>query len=255
MAKKNDTKNKIDNKKESLVKNKKKAIVISDEDFNNDEREVLIKKTQEQEQLIEILKKDNDEQNRSFSILKDQMAEMQSAFIKMQSIQSPQPKNNENKKYEIGCRLINGVTIFSPKREVELGIIYGQLLDVTEYEVDMLLKNNQNRDFFKKDVVFFSKEEDYDTFRITDRLDISDKVLEEAALNLDSNKLVDKLNEWTRDKKDDPVLHSIFYRFVELYTNGRIIRMTYTNRKTIEAYFRFTIDNAQLLLENLKKVK
>ena len=260
MAKKNETNNnKKDNKKE-LIKDKKNTVEMTElvthrTLWSVDEKEDLIKKTQEQEQLIELLKGTNNEQNRSFNILKDQMAEMQSAFIKMQSGQTTQPKNSNGKKYSIGCRLINGITLFSPKREVERRITYGQLEDVTEYEMDMLLKNNQVRDFLKKDVVYFNNEEDYDTFKITDRLDISDEILEDAALNLDPNKLVDQLNKWTREKKDDPVLHSIFYRFVELYTNGRIIRMTYTNRKAIEAYFRFTIDNAQLLLENLKAVK
>ena len=231
MAKKIEVKNKIDNTKKVSIKEKK----------SDNENEILLKKNTEQEDIIKSLQ--------------NQMAQMQSAFIKMQSGQNTQPQNNGDKKYSIGCRLINGVTLYSPKREVERRISYGQLSDVTEYEMDMLLKNGQVREFLKKDVVFFSDESDYDTFKIMNRSNISDERLEYVALNLDSNKLIDELNKWTREKKDDPVLHSLFYRFVELHTNGRIVRMTYENRKAIENYFRFTIDNAQLLLSNINKIK
>jgi uncharacterized coiled-coil protein SlyX len=218
----------------------------------------LLKKNEEQEKLINELNSKNSQTLLAFEQMQKQLQEMQSAFIKMQSSGINLNKNNvinDNEQYEIGCRLVNGVLIYSPKREIERRISYKETIFVNGYEMEMLLKSNFVRDFLAKGVLYFVNEENYKQFNIYEVMDISDKWITNTLLNLSSEEVIETLNKVTRNKKDDTVVHSIFYRIVELYKNGDGIRkMDYETLKAIEKYFNYKIDNAIRITEELKKV-
>ena len=219
-----------------------------DNDVNADK---LLNKIKEQENIISDLKTENKNTN---ELMQKQMQDMQNAIIKMQ-INNNISNSVESKKYNIGGRLINGVTIYSPKREVERRIPYKETIEVNEYEIEMLLKTQFVKDFLRKDIIFFTDEENYEKFKIYDRLDLSDEKIINMVLKYTSNDLVNELNRLTRDKKDDPVVHSLFYRIVELDMSGAIARMVHENRVAIETYFKYRIENARTLIESLKKVQ
>lgn len=202
--------------------------------------------------IVEKLKKDNKEKEKTLAVLQKQMSEMQKAFIAMQSNQGIKTTNSE--KYSVGCRLIRGFTVYSPKREVDRRIEYGQFSEFSESEINSVLTNTKMKDFFKRDVIFFGKESDYEKFKINDRLDISNERIEHIVLNYNSTKLLDQFKTWTKDGRDHQVFHSLFYRIVELYLAGKITRMTHENLVAIEKFFKYSITNAIGLMENIKKI-
>jgi hypothetical protein len=197
-----------------------------------------------------------DNQNNIIEEMKKQMQEMQKAFVTLQS-NNGQVETDNDKTVFIGCRFINGVTVYSPKRDVEVFIPYGDnnKVEMSVNEVKMCLKSNFVKDFLRKDVLYFENEEDYKTFKIFNRVELDDDKLINLLSSKNQNALVSELNKYTRDKKDDPVFHSIFYRIVKLSMDGKLGQMSYENRKTIEDYFQFSIDNGQMLIANIEKVK
>ena len=88
----------------------------------DDEKELLLKKTKEQEEVISTLTKQNIDSMSTLEMLQKQMQDMQTAFIQMQSNSKTSSVNDtSSKSYEMGSRLINGVTLYDPKRVVERG--------------------------------------------------------------------------------------------------------------------------------------
>jgi len=203
--------------------------------------------------IVEKLKKENEEKDNTLQMLQKQMSDMQAAFIKLQSMSTTPTKNSE--KFLVGCRLTQGMTLFSPKREVDRQVVYNEFSEFLESEIDSILTNPKMKDFFRRDVVFFSKESDYEKFRITGRLDISNEKIEHAVLTCNSNELLTKLNDWTKNKHDNQVLHSTFYRIVELYKLGKLAKIPIDNLDVIEKFFKFGIRDALRLVEAVEKIK
>lgn len=209
---------------------------------NNVDKEELLSTISEQNNVIEEMKK--------------QLAEMQKAFISMQSNTSTVLNNEEDDTVRIGCRFINGVPVYSPKRDIEYEIKYGEEneIEVSPNEMRMLLKTNFVREFLRKDVLYFVNDSDYDKFKITNRFYLNDDELIKLVSSKNSNHVISELNKYTRDKRDDPVFHCLFYRIVKLSMDGKLGSMPYETRKSIEEYFQFTIDNAQFLMSNIAKI-
>jgi hypothetical protein len=223
---------------------------------NNNETDLLLKTIENQKKTIENLENKNSTHENSLELMQKQFAEMQSALIKLQSNGNQyQNVTSSSNMVSLGCRFINGVTLYSPKREIDIRVPYGENIEITEDEMQMLMKTGFVRDFLKKNVIYFTDEENYKKFKIFDRYDLSDEKIAGIILNSNSNKLVVELNKYTNEKKDDPVFHSLFYRIVDLYNKGKLTTMSYEVRKTIETYFKFDIVNAQMLLYRLEAVR
>jgi hypothetical protein len=218
-----------------------------------DNTENLIDTIESQEKTILKLREENSKNNNALEILQKQFLDMQSLLLKMQ-IGNSTPSKPETKLLSLGCRLFNGVTLYSPKREVEFRVPFNEQIEITEDEMQMIMKTGFVRDFLKKDIVYFVDDENYKKYKIFDRYDLSDERIIAMVLQSKQNQLVTDLNKYTNEKKDDPVFHSLFYRIVGLYNDGKLSSMSYENRKTIEGYFGFEISNAQLLLHRFKNV-
>lgn len=236
--------------------NTKKNNVSTTESLNI-EQENLKAVNKEQENLINELNKQNEESKMAIELLTKQMQEMQAAFVKMQSSNNNiiNKSLDSNKKISIGCRLINGVTLYSPKREVEIRIPNNQAVDFNIQEIELLLKSQFVRDFLAKDVIYFTDENDYEEFKIYNRKHLDDDMLTNLVMNSDENTLNNKLFELTNNKRDDVIIHVIFYKIIELYQNGIITRMTYKNRQVIEKFFKYNMENAIMLLERVNQIK
>jgi len=216
----------------------------------------LIMENKDQKTTIRNLEEQNKESLSALEILQKQMQEMQSAFVKLQS--NSESMQSENKHtFELKCRLINGVSVYSPKREVERHIEYNKILKLDEQEMEMVLKSSFVLNFLKNDVIYFVNEKDYEKCKIYkgERSDLSDEKIINMVTKLDSSMLTIGLNKLTREKREDAVTHSLFYKIVELENSGVLHGMPHENRKTIEAYFKYKIDDARMLLANIAKIK
>jgi hypothetical protein len=187
--------------------------------------------------------------------LQKQMLDMQNAFINMQSNQQVEIKTENNEIYEIGTRFVNGVTIFSPRKEVEKEIPFNKIIEIDKNELDMLLKSNFVKDWLEKDILFFTKEDNYTKKKIKKRFDLSDEKFIDMILNNSTNKVMEIITNMTNKYKDDPVIHCVFYRIVELCSNGKLSTMPYETRKAIEKAFNFKIDDAQMLFRGFREIK
>jgi hypothetical protein len=153
---------------------------------------------------------------------------------------------------EIGCNLIMGSIISSPNNETQIDIKYNEVLTVTSSDIAAVLKNSKNRELFVKDLVYFVDETNYKFFNIKKKNDLSDKALIAIASNEDSEKLNGILDKLTSKKNDSDVMHTIFYKIVDLNTSGKLKNMTYPAREAIETYFSMKIKFAETLLKTIK---
>jgi hypothetical protein len=187
--------------------------------------------------------------------LQKQMMEMQKAFIQMQSGQKSNIKLENNDVYEIGTRFINGVTIFSPRKEVEKEIPFNKVIEIDEYELTMLLKSNFVKEWFEKDLLFFVDEGIYSQKKLKKQFDLSDETLVNHLMNKSTKEAMELISNMTKRYKDDPMIHCIFYRIVELCSNGKLSTMPFETRREIEKMFNFKIDDAQMLFRGFREIK
>lgn len=219
------------NENEEIIKNGNEVDILKEEEVKKDPKDEIIEKLQKQ------------------------MQEMQEAFIAMQSNTQKNSVDENSEIYEIGTRLVNGVTIFSPRREVEKEIPFNKIIELDKYELDMLLKSNYVREWFEKDVLFFNDKEVYKERRIKKEFDLSDEHLIDVILNKTTTKVMEEISEMTRKYKDDPMIHCVFYRIVELCSNGSLSKMPHETRRAIEKAFNFKIDDAQMLFRGFRDLK
>lgn len=185
-----------------------------------------------------------------------QMQEMQAMMISMQSKQSfSNTITNANNKVSIGCRFLNGVTVYSPNREIEIFIPYGEnnIIDFTENEMSMLLKQKFFREFLAEDVLYFINEEDYARYSIKKIMSLDDDSIIDILDGKENLKSV--FDKYTNSKRNDPVSHVLFYTIVNLVDKNKISRLGIGVQREIEDYFNFKIDDARERLMFLDMVK
>ena len=205
--------------------------------------------------VTEEVKNEIDPKDAMIEQLKEQMQQMQAALIAMQGNDKNKAVGENSTIYEIGTRLVNGVTIYSPRREVEKEIPFNKIIELDKYELDMLLKSNYVKEWLEKDVLFFNNEEAYEERRIKKQYDLTDESLIDMILNQSTVEVMEALSKMTRKYKDDPMIHCIFYRIVELCSNGSLSKMPHETRQEIEKEFNFKIDNAQMLFRGFRDLK
>jgi hypothetical protein len=204
---------------------------------------------------VEIAEVNSDPKDEIILKLQEQINNIQQAFINMQSNQKTEIKSENTEVYGIGTRFVNGVTIFSPRKEIEKEIPFNKNIEVDKNELDMLLKSNFVKDWFEKDILFFTNENVYSQRKIKKQFDLSDENLIDIILNHSTKKVMDVITDMTKRFKDDPVIHCIFYRIVELCSNGKLSTMPYETRREIEKAFSFKIDDAQMLFRGFRELK
>jgi hypothetical protein len=223
---------------------------------NIKKEEKVIKKVETPEvKKSEVAETKPDPKDEIIEQLQKQMMEMQQAFIQMQSGQKTNIKLENNNVYEIGARFINGVTIFSPRKEVEKEIPFNKVIEIDDYELTMLLKSNFVKEWFEKDLLFFVDEDVYPQKKLKKQFDLSDENLADDLMNKSTKEVMELLSNMTKKYKDDPMIHCIFYRIVEMCFNGKLSNLNYETRKAIEKQFNFKIDDAQMLFRGFRNIK
>ena len=183
------------------------------------------------------------------------MEDMQKLIASMTNVNGLQFAIPSNHQVSVGCRFINGVTVFSPKREIEVFVPYGleNSVNFNDNEMQLLMKSQFVREFLRKNVLYFENDSDYETYGIYNRFDMSDDAVS-ALVRTDVNTMKSEFDKFTNQKRDDAVVHCLFYKIVELYAAGKLAGMSFENRKFIEEYFNYKIENAQVLMSMVKKV-
>jgi len=90
--------------------------------------------------------------------------------------------------------------------------------------------------------------------KIYEHGDLSDEFITKLILDSTPEQLMAEFDKLTKIKRNHQVLHSIFYRIINLYVNGKLNSMNYNNRGTIEKYFRFSLDAGSQMIERVKQV-
>lgn len=197
-------------------------------------------------------KKDSND-NKEVDLLKKQIEELKLMMLNMQSQNHPVtvPVNEENF-YDIGIRLVYGAPIYSPRKEVVKEVPFDGYVTVDDYELNNLIKSNFVKEWLEKDILFFSDSNTYKKKRINKRYDLSDDAMCKLICDNSTIVVVGKLNEMTKNMKDDPMVHCLYYRIVELCDNGKLSKMPYETRQEIENMFGFRVDNAQALFRGFR---
>lgn len=228
--------------------NTKKDIEVKELKVENNTTET--KNMDSKDKMIEMLTKQIEENNK-------RMLEMQQSFIALQSKSSEKEKvsyNDDNELIELGTRFINGVTIYSPNRDTQISMVEDRLSELTKDELRSVLKSNWVKEWIEKDILFFKDELMYERYKIRKSFRMDDEYLEDMFLDKNSNDVEIFLNNITKNFRDEPIIHCLFYRIVELVSDGKLSTMSYEIRKTIEKCFKFSIENAQMYYKPFKKI-
>jgi hypothetical protein len=197
-----------------------------------------------------------DEKDEQLLLMRQQLEELQRALIKMQSNQTTTSSNElfENE-IEICGRFVNGISIYSPNKEVIRDIPFNGSVTVDEIELSSLLKSNFVRDFLEKDIIYFKDESIYKKKKIKKKYELDNDSFTDMIMNNSTDKVVEIINTMTKNMKDDPMIHCVFYRIVELCYEGKLTKMPHTTRKELEKIFEFKIDDAQSLFRGFVDIK
>jgi hypothetical protein len=194
--------------------------------------------------------------DQEISALQKQLQEMQKVILAMQSAQYPNSQKEDSSEvlYEIGTRFVNGVTIFSPMKDVKIEMDFGKLYEIELHELNSLLKNPQNREWLEKDILFFTNSEVYKKKKLNRQYFLDDDTLTELIMSKDTDVLKSIFNKMTENMNYDPMIYCLFYRIVELAYSGKLNSMSHPTRQMIEKMFKFNLDNAEMLFQRYKEV-
>lgn len=195
--------------------------------------------------------------DKEISALQKQLQEMQKVILAMQSAQYPNAQKEDTSSevlYEIGTRFVNGVTIFSPMKDVKIEMDFGKLYEIELHELNSLLKNPQNREWLEKDILFFTNSEVYKKKKLNRQYFLDDDTLTDLIMSKDTDELKIIFNKMTESMNYDPMIYCLFYRIVELAYSGKLNSMSHPTRQMIEKMFKFNLDNAEMLFQRYKEV-
>lgn len=197
-------------------------------------------------------------QNIEVDELKKQLADLQALMVKMQlgQINSNMNTSDDDTMYEIGTRCVYSTGIYSQDRRIVKEIPpFGKTIMVDNSELKELLKTPFVRDWFESDIIYFTDNSVYAKKKLNKRCELDDNSFINLIMNNSTEKVVYELNKITRDFKDEPVIHCVLYRIVELCYEGKLAKMQYDTRKEIERLFGLRIDDAQMLFREFMKIK
>lgn len=143
----------------------------------------------------------------------------------------------------IGCRLFCGATLYSPSRDIQITLKCGQEADLTVREMQEIFRDDFGfKRLFEKGVMYFADPEMYEYFGIRNPVNLSEDALVEVLLADNYNDMIATLRDYTDDKKNDMVSHTICYNTALLYQKGKLGDWSYANRVNFEKYMGVDIE-------------
>ena len=203
-----------------------------------------------------------EEQNKQIEAMQQQMQQMTAMFAMLQN-GGFNFANNANKKEEvrIGCRAFSGITLSTRDESIQYTFEVGDEKDIPIEDMKQLLKENgtrNNKKLFEKGLFYFVDKEDYKTFGITPRVDLSIENIKRIVTEPDIDKMLREVKEITKDKVDWAVTHSLKFTIAQMWVDKEtqpLKNWTYANRVALENYFGNKFDDliASIGLHNFVK--
>lgn len=206
------------------------------------EKEITEKKTA-QKQKVDYAKI-VEEQRQQIEEMQKQMQQMATMFAMLQNGGMNFANNSLKKEnVKIGCRAFSGITLSTRDESIQYSFEVGDEKDIPIDDLKQLLKENgtrNNKRLFEKGLFYFVDEEDYKTFGIKPRVDLSIENIKRIVTEPDIDKMIREVKEMTKDKVDWAITHSLKFTIAQMWVdkdNQPLKDWTYANRVALENYF------------------
>lgn len=188
-------------------------------------------------------KKIIEEQNKQIEQMQQQMQQMAAMFSMFQNAgaQVGQQKGKEN--VLVGCRAFSGAVLSTKDESVQYNFEVGEEKEIPYDDLKLILKENgvrNNKRLFEKGLFYFVDEEDYRSFGIKPRVDLSVENIKRIVTEPDIDKMIREVKEITKDKVDWAVTHSLKFTIAQMWVdkeNQPLKNWSYENRVALENYF------------------
>lgn len=154
----------------------------------------------------------------------------------------------------VKCLELNGVELSSPNRDTIVTLPYDTWVDCDVNELNQIFKKVSNRTLFE-DGICIMEDGALEQFRIKAKNVIK---IEEIVELLDEgveNKIINKLDALTGNKRKGSVSHLILYAIVGKVLDGELNRMPRSSVETLEAYFGVRLKDAETLLKIFRQIR
>lgn len=185
-----------------------------------------------------------EEQRQQIEEMQKQMQQMTAMFAMFQNGGLNFPNQHAQKESaRIGCRAFSGVTLSTGDESIQYSFEVGDEKDIPLDDLKQLLKENgtrNNKRLFEKGLFYFVDPEDYKTFGIKPRVDLSIENIKRVVTEPDIDKMIREVKEMTKDKVDWAITHSLKFTIAQMWVdkeNQPLKNWTYANRVALENYF------------------
>lgn len=189
-----------------------------------------------------------EEQKRTIETMQAQMVEMQKQFSSMLAIMNnggnAQKEEKREKEYvRVGCRTFSGATLCTKDESIQYLFEAGDVKDILAEDMKLIFRDSglrNNKALFEKGLFYFLDEEDYNTYGIRPRVDLSVENIKRIVTQHDVDKMIREVKEMTKDKADLSIVHSLKFTIAQMWIdkeNQPLKNWSYENRVALENYF------------------
>lgn len=162
--------------------------------------------------------------------------------------------SNIDQQVEIGCNLLMGTTLESTSGDISIDIKFREIVTLSDGDIRVLLKNSKIRNLFTNCLIFFVDDSFYKYFGIKKRIDLSDEKIISVINTNNVDVITEYFNDCTSNKFEYSVMHTLFYKIVDMNMSNKFGNMSYETRRIVEKYFNMEISMASRLYGDIKKL-
>lgn len=186
------------------------------------------------------LKKQNEELknqlNEMMANYKDMQLQMQNMLIAAQAQKATNITPDDGVAI-VGCRLFTGATLSSQGGDISIPVAFREEVEISYSELREIFKNPFGfKNMFKKDTLYFKDDKDYKKFSIKKEVFLDDDSLIKMLETGNSNIVIERAKEITREKKDLTEVFALIYQIAYLIDRKKV-NLDYEVRSALEKYF------------------
>ena len=190
---------------------------------------------------VEGLKQEQAEKDALFAEQMKQMKEMQTMLMQLQSNALASTAQNDKKGLEemvaVKSYLIGKHSVNIDKDSWITFGYTGAIEDLSVNDVKSMVKYRKNKELFINGIFIFEDEEDYKTFRIKPRRQLTDEYIIDLFKKEEVKDFLVELKDVTESKKIPSVMHNLVFRAGLLYKQGRLVNPSYDIMEAFKQYF------------------